>query len=373
MTEDGHEAAWSAAVAVLPAPVRHGVLGDALLAWVSDRELRVTVRSTVAVELASKHQKELCDRLGDHLGHRVEIGFLCDPAAFPPIDRTAADLAIAEEASAIEIEHARQVGELAYYARIMAQATIPHRPLPKGVTEFVRRNGQLELTILAPSKTGIPYGSIPRLLLAWVTTEAVRFKDPRLVLGTSMAKFMARLDLCRTGGPRGDITRLRNQAKALFAATISATFDGDGRWTDDGFRVAAHTDLWWDPRNPDQDTLWESSVTLSHEFFIEITSRPVPVDMDALRLIKDSPMAIDTYIWMAHRMSYLKKDTLIPWQLLELQFGAGYARTRDFRRKFTLRLKEVRSVYPAASWELTTNGLRLHPSPTPVRRLRVLR
>jgi len=155
MTEEGHEAAWSAAVAVLPAPVRHGVLGEALLAWVSDRELRVTVRSPVAVELVSKHQKELCDRLGDHLGHRVEIGFLCDPAAFPPSDRTAADLAIAEEASAIEIEHARQVGELAYYARIMAQATIPHRPLPKGVTEFVRRNGQLELTILAPSKLAI--------------------------------------------------------------------------------------------------------------------------------------------------------------------------------------------------------------------------
>ncbi|MHB8312276.1 MAG: replication protein RepA [Candidatus Dormibacteria bacterium] len=230
------------------------------------------------------------------------------------------------------------------------------------MTEFVRRKGQLELTILAPSKTGIPYGSIPRLLLAWVTTEAVRSKEPRLVLGTSMVKFMARLDLCRTGGPRGDSTRLRTQARALFAATISATFDGDGGWTDDGFRVAAHTHLWWDPRNPDQDTLWESSVTLSHEFITEITSRPVPVDMDALRLIKDSPVAIDTYIWMAHRMSYLKRDTLIPWQLLELQLGAGYAHPRDFRRKFSLRLKEVRPVYPAASWDLTTNGLELPPT-----------
>ena len=194
-----------------------------------------------------------------------------------------------------------------------------------------------------------------------------------MVLGSSMAKFMARLDLCRTGGPRGDITRLRNQAKALFASTISATFEGDGRWTDDGFRVASHTDLWWDPRNPDQDTLWESCVTLSHEFFTEITRRPVPVDMAALRTIKDSPMAIDTYIWMAHRLSYLKKDTLIPWPLLELQFGAGYARTRDFRRKFGLRLREVKSVYPAARWTVTARGLRLHPSPTPVGRLRVLR
>lgn len=370
---EGREAAWRAALQGMPAPVRHGVLEDALLAWASERELRVTLRSDFAVDLARQQLGELRDHLGESLGYPVEVRFVCDPAALPPLDRVSADLVIAEEAAAAEIEHARRVGELAYYARIMAQATIPHRQLPKGTTEFVRRNGQLELTILAPSKTGIPYGSIPRLLLAWVTTEAVRTKEPRLLLGTSMARFMARLDLSRTGGPRGDITRLRNQARALFAATISATFAGEGRWTDDGFRVASHTDLWWDPRNPEQDTLWESTVTLSHEFFSEITRRPVPVDMDALRLIKDSPLALDTYIWVAHRMSYLRQDTLIPWQLLELQFGAGYARTRDFRRKFALRLRDVQAVYPAAKWEVGPKGLLLRPSPTPVKRLRALR
>ncbi|MDA8332307.1 MAG: replication protein RepA [Candidatus Dormibacteraeota bacterium] len=372
MTEEDFQTAWGAALEAIPAPVRHGVLEEALLAWVSDRELKVALRSQVAVEIARVHEQELSDGLGHQLGRRVDIGFVCDAQAFRPLARADEDMAIAQEAAAAEIEQAREVGELAYYARILAQATIPHRRLPSGVTEYVRRNGQLELTVLAPSRTGIPYGSIPRLLLAWVTTEAVRTREPRLVLGTSMAKFMQRLDLCRTGGPRGDITRLRNQAKALFSSTISATFAGDDRWVDEGFRVASRTDLWWDPRNPDQDTLWESSVTLTREFFGEITRRPVPVDMDALRSIKDSPMAIDAYVWMAHRMSYLKKDTLIPWQLLELQFGAGYARTRDFRRKFALRLREVGSVYPAARWELSGRGLRLHPSSTPVRKLRVL-
>ncbi len=87
--------------------------------------------------------------------------------------------------------------------------------------------------------------------------------------------------------------------------------------------------------------------------------------MAALRSIKDSHLAIDASVWMAHRMSYLKKETLIPWQLLELQSGAGYARTRDFRRTFALQLVEERSVYPVARWELTARGLRLRPSPRP--------
>ncbi len=365
--DEGRRSAWDGAVRRLPIPVRQGLLGEALVAWASEAHVRVTVRSEMALHLLRGYADALREGLAEGVGRSVELSLACDQDAFPP-----REWGTAQEAAAEEIEQARQVGELAYYARVMAQTTLPHRRLPPGVTEYVRENGQLRLTILAPSRTGLPYGSIPRLLLAWVTTEAVRTGEPRLVLGTSMNRFLARLDLCRTGGPRGDITRLRRQAQALFSSTISATFDGAERWTDGGFRVASQTDLWWDPRAPEQEALWESSVTLTAEFFAEVTARPVPVDMAALRQVKDSPMALDAYVWMAHRMSYLRKDTTIPWPLLELQFGAGYARTRDFRRRFATRLQEVRRVYPAARWDLSERGLLLHPSPTPVRRVRLM-
>ena len=61
--------------------------------------------------------------------------------------------------------------------------------------------------------------------------------------------------------------------------------------------------LWWTPRQPDQGTLWESTVVLSERFFSEITENPVLIDLRALRALKRSPMALDVYLWLTYRMS----------------------------------------------------------------------
>ena len=37
------------------------------------------------------------------------------------------------------------------------------------------------------------------------------------------------------------------------------------------------------------------------------------------QVIKASPFAIDLYIWLTYRMSYLKTPTLIPWEGLQAQ------------------------------------------------------
>ncbi len=47
---------------------------------------------------------------------------------------------------------------------------------------------------MAPSSVGLPYGMVPRLLIAWVTTEAVRIRERELVLGESLSGFMSELD-----------------------------------------------------------------------------------------------------------------------------------------------------------------------------------
>src|SRR4051812_46495442 len=74
--------------------------------------------------------------------------------------------------------------DLAYMARDLVQATLPHAE-PKGSPpEWCRHNGGLTLAIRPGFKTdratgkrvstGYPYGTIPRLLLLWITTEARR-------------------------------------------------------------------------------------------------------------------------------------------------------------------------------------------------------
>src|SRR5271157_3167291 len=120
---------------------------------------------------------------------------------------------IITETLAIEAEDAKKAGALGYMARALVQATLPHKATHDN--EFTRENGLFSLTILAPRKFGLPYGSIPRLLLSWMTTEAVYTRSPVLELGPTLSAFMAELGLARQGGKRGDITRFKKQTESL--------------------------------------------------------------------------------------------------------------------------------------------------------------
>lgn len=269
---------------------------------------------------------------------------------------------IITEALAIENRDAKEAGALGYMSRALVQATMPHSRVESSC--FTRQNGSFNLTILANPKIGIPFGSIPRLLMAWITTEAVKTQKRELMLGNTLSRFMAQLDIVPTGGRWGSITRLKDQMMRLFSSSISCTYDDENRWAIKNVSPVSEANLWWDPKNPGQSTLFESSLILGEDFFKEIINYPIPIDMDALKLLKKSPMALDIYCWLTYRMSYLKTITTIPWQILQVQFGSDYKRTRDFKKYFTDQLKKVSIVYPSARLEESTHGLTLKPSKT---------
>ena len=270
------------------------------------------------------------------------------------------------EAFAIEVEEAQKAGAVGYMARALTQATLPHSE--QKTNEFTRKNGAFSLSIIAPAAVGLPYGSIPRLLVSWLTTEAVRTKSPYLELGPSMSAFMAELGLQPTGGRWGTITRLREQCNRLFQSLITCSYTTDGLDAINNILIADDVELWWSPKSPDQCTLWRSNILLNSRFFDEVTKNPVPVDLRALKALKRSPLALDIYCWLTYRMSYLKKPTSIPWGSLQMQFGTGYPftpqGTRNFKKKFLNQLKSVVAVYPLANVEPQDSGLFLFPSHT---------
>ncbi len=267
------------------------------------------------------------------------------------------------EALAIQAESAQEAGALGFMARAMTLATLPHRRVEGN--EFSRRNGAFTLSIMAPAKIGLPYGSIPRLLLAWVTTEAVRTKSRELVLGDSMAAFMAELGLSRQGS---NIASLKNQSRRLFASTVTASYEASDRIADIGYRLADSTTLWWESGDPRQRGLWSSTVVLSEKFYQEVVERPIPVDMRALRALRRSPLAIDIYTTLTYRASYTKKPTEIPWPALATQFGSDYKLLRQFKAAFLVELRKVLAVYPDVRVSEGQHGLILTPSSTHVRK-----
>lgn len=278
------------------------------------------------------------------------------------------------ESEAILSEEASIAGQIGFLSSTMVQVTLPHRE-PKGnPAAWGRSNGRASLTIQPgfyiqkevqidskgkkktvqnPVSLGYPYGSIPRLLLAWVGREVARKKEREIVLGATLTQFMNDLGISsHTGGVRGSITAVKAQTRKLFSSTIALVDNPDEvDWNNDGFKLADSLNVWWDPTNPQQSGLFDSKVTLSERFFNEILRSPVPLDMRALRALKQSTFALDVYCWLTYRSFSVTRRTEVPWEALQAQFGSETQSTRKFRSLFRRALCDVSVVYPDAKYD----------------------
>src|SRR5690349_24803072 len=102
-----------------------------------------------------------------------------------------------EQALAIQDVDPRDAQSLGYTARILTIATLPHRAQPGD--HYERTNGGYRLIVQAMPGAGLPFGSYPRLLLSWLSTEIVRTRQRELELGPSMAQFLKNLGLHASG------------------------------------------------------------------------------------------------------------------------------------------------------------------------------
>lgn len=271
----------------------------------------------------------------------------------------------------VEIGQAGGNPDLGFMARMLVQATLPHTD-PGDLKEYMRVNGNFRLVMQPGPGMKLPYGSYPRLLLAWITTEAVRTKNRQLILGVSLSRFMHHLGLIPSGGRWGTITRLREQMKRLFSSRIAGIYDSpnDGTFQYQSMQVANKINLWWSPKNPEQTTLWESTITLGEEFFEEIIQHPVPFDVRILKIIKKSPLGLDLYMWLTYRVFYLKEPVYISWASLHRQFGSDYGRLNNFTAKAKRELAKIKIAWPELHYETPRGRLVIYPSspsipPTP--------
>ena len=288
---------------------------------------------------------------------------------------TKAEGRLLDSAAAIRQQTTREADAIKFMARSLVLATLPHSD-PGDIQVWGRRNGNYSLTIQPqfkidkngkPESLGIPYGTIPRLILCWLTSEVVQKKAREVELGSSLSEFMRKLDILPTGGTFGSIPRVKKQMKSLFSANISMTYDEEDRFINEPFRVADSTDILWMPaKDPEQISLWRSAIVLSEKFYNDILNSPIPVDMRALKALKGSSLQLDIYMWLTYRMSRVKGRTPIPWDELKEQFGSDYATTKQFAYEFKKGLKKVLTVYRHANVDAESKYLILRPSRTSV-------
>jgi Plasmid encoded RepA protein len=265
---------------------------------------------------------------------------------------------IARTAAEVWDINAKDAGALAFVSRILVQAFLPHQE----PDDFIWKRTNGDFTLLVKSGIGeengkakiygIPYGTIPRLMLAWLNSEAIRNAqdsqntNPNIIsLGRSLSDFLEKIGIDNSGGKKGGITRFKKQAERLFRAEISYSSIGQNRFSEIDIKVSDGRFIFWDLKEPRQQTLWESSIRLSDAFYKLLINNPVPMDWRVLKAIRQSPMALDLYMWLTHRMSYLQKPVAIDWKTLQKQLGAEVADIHKFRQQVRTHAKKISTIW----------------------------
>ena len=255
---------------------------------------------------------------------------------------------------------------LGFMARMMVLCSLP-RTNPGNRYRYVRHNGPYTLVMSATTLNKLPYGNFPRLILAWLCTEAVRTQSRVIVLGPSLAKFMKTLGIYSSGGGRDQI-KLRNQMRRLFGCTVTLIYKEGNEEQFVNSPIAARGKYWWNPDNNSVLPGWNNTIVLGEDLFNEIISHPVPLDMNILTALKRCSLGLDLYLWLAYRTFTLKSSQRLTWRQLYRQFGVDPAKAsdkftvRDFRTNCLRELKKIKLAWPDLNYSTAPGVLILLPS-----------
>lgn len=259
--------------------------------------------------------------------------------------------------------------DMAFTHAVLCQVGLP-RAKVEG-REFLRQSGAAWVNVQAgyldegngPVLQPIPYGVMPRLALAWVSTFAVRNNAREIPIGDSAAEFLRLMDMDDQGAR---YATLRRQMHALAACRLQLGFKGR---TFNGQPVEQF-DAWVANKDDRQRALWPGVMVLSEGYFGSLLDSAVPLDNRALMALKGSALALDVYAWLAHRLHRIEgRGVVLHWKSLREQFAQEYTgkdADKDFKKKFVPALKKVLAVYPQAKVKPVTGGVLLLGSPPPI-------
>jgi Plasmid encoded RepA protein len=263
-------------------------------------------------------------------------------------------------------------GDPQFLHAVLCQLGLPRNPTPSRT--FERTSGRASLSLQAGrtfdgkkwNDQPLPSGTRPRLVLINLCSESVRTRSPDVDIGGSVREFLRRLNI-DAGGE--SMRQFRKQMLALSACHMTlAMATADGTKQIDAKSIDAFQA--WHTNDEGQPALWPGYLRLTDKFFESLMEHAVPLQPEAIGQLQNLAFALDVYSWLAHRLCRVndRNGITLSWATLKGQFGQEYADTKNFTRKFLGALQKATRAYKEARIETVMGGLKLLPSPPPVRR-----
>ena len=297
--------------------------------------------------------------------------------------------------------HADQLGQPDIFERVQAVAleeptpsflhsalcamSLPVRKPADDKASIIRQDGQYTLAITPRpvlqridgqqrmAVLGVPYGSLPRLVLIHIMTEAVRTRSRHIVLGTSFTDWMRRMGFRTISyGPRGSATLIREQLDRLLACEWMIRWDSE---IADGNREFAVKEVKLTNDYAGRDDRRGTFSPRDHAdrgffrtIFAIMLSRSTRMQSGSYAIARPRSIFIPG-LPTASPASAKLAPSLLSWSQLAVHFGNDGNNIRKFRQ--TIRdawERHVSAVYPEARAEFDTTAIRLFASPAPLQR-----
>lgn len=222
------------------------------------------------------------------------------------------------------------------------------------------------MTISAIGDTMLPYGSIPRIIICYLSTEAKVTGERTVAIGRTIYDFVKKIGYTPSYIANGTNEQVLEQLEKLYRTEFSHDYS-ESRHLEDGtketFRHQKSFKIF------DEKLSFESvkdnivqqqmtSVTLSETFFNEIQTHSVPLRLEILKSLKRSPLALDLYVFISYRSN---TGRVIGIKLNDLmnQFAIDYEKWR-FKQRLTTALKLVKAKWPECNALIKEHTLIIH-------------
>lgn len=263
-----------------------------------------------------------------------------------------------------------------YLHAIMCQLGLPRARTSERT--FSRSAGRASMMVSAGQRWDgkewielpLPYGSQPRLAMIHLCSEAIRTKQRFIDVGDGIVPFLRDMGMSISGRT---FRSFKNQMLYLAGCEMLFAWDSGQSIKQTKCAPVRSFEAWTDPFAK-QCTFWPDEIELGREFYETLCEHAVPLDPRAVHALRHSALAMDVYSWLAHRLCRVRTDsgTKLYWKVMHEQFGKEYKSRKDFKKDFAGALRKVLTVYPTAVVREEHGGIRIYPSPPPIRQTKVV-
>ena len=194
----------------------------------------------------------------------------------------------------------------------------------------------------------LPSGRIAREVIMYLVTSAIMSGSPTIEISRTWRGFLRDMGVPYSSANRRAVER---QLRAILNMSVRVSHrSANGSGTNLSSRACLVFD-----RDGVLDDAYRSVVILSDEFFDRIAAAPSPVH-GTMRVLRDSwrqivtenphqALAGDLYLWLAGRMSRVRREVRIPWSDFAAQFGSRMSNERRWRQQFRSALSVATKAY----------------------------